>query len=224
MTAEHQILSVDLEGAVPIADMPIEMLCYQLPTIFRRLLAEYFKEGPYLIPALNEIRHISSEAPLSRTQVQKHLIIERVTTYRGDAQDQGPAILIREDSVAMIPHGMAEGLRQVASVKNSLGQGRVSEKMWVGTIVLFAMSSSPDESRLLAIEVAQLFAHFGEAIRKELKNCKKLRVNQIGASGKVKEFPKFFGTPVVIDYAYTDNTAVFAKRLPIRDIVLNISS
>lgn len=223
MTTDLTRLELDISQGQTVNDPPIEVLAYQLPTVIVRLLRVYFKSGPYLIPGIDRLYYDDSNSPNTRSELKHIMEIERLTTYRGDQLNQAPKILIREDSVALVKHGLAGGLRMLPSIAGK--DGKTYEKLWSGSIIVFCLSTVPDESRLMAFEVANLFAHYQQEIRQQFANCKSLAVSQIGATGKIKELPDFFGTPVPIDYAYVDNVSIRPlKRLPIREIVLQVNA
>jgi len=223
MTADLTRIDLDLSQGQTVNEPPIEVLAYQLPTVFVLMLREYFKSGPYTIPGINKLYYVDSNSPDTRTELKHILEIERLTTYRGDQLNQGPKILIREDSVALVKHGLAGGTRMLPSVAGKFG--KTYEKLWSGSIIVFCLSTVSDESRLMAFEVANLFAQCQQEIRQQFANCKSLAVTQVGATGKIKELPDFFGTPVPIDYAYVDNVSIRPlKRLPIREIVLQVNA
>jgi len=223
MSSELNRFDLDLSQGQAINESPIEVLAYQLPTVFMRMLRVYFKSGPYAIPGIDKLYYDDSESPNVRGELKHILEIERLTTYRGDQQNQAPKILIREDSVALVKHGIAGGLRMLPSVAGK--GGKTYEKLWSGSIIVFCLSTVSDESRLMAFEVANLVAHYQQEIRRQFANCKSLAVTQVGATGKIKELPDFFGTPVPIDYAYVDNVSIRPlKRLPIREIVLQVNA
>lgn len=222
MTAELTRLELDLGQGQVISDRPTEVLGFAIDTILLRLLREYFKSGPYLIPALSKVYYKDSISPDVREELKHIMEIELLHTYRGDQLNQGPKILIRADAVANIPTGIGGGARMSPTTINREG-GTLYENWWAGSVVLFCMSTQPAESRLLAFETAYLLRHYQQELRQELCNCKKLQVTQVGATGKTKEYPDFFGTPVPIDYAYTDNVSIWPKSLPIREIVLNVN-
>lgn len=203
-----------------LSDQPVAVMGYQFPIILTELVRHHFNgQNEYWIPALNELLYRRPQGPNVKSEVLDSIEIGPIGEYRGDAHTTAPKILVRRDAVARVPNGMDHGKRQVPGMGNQ--PGTIFEKKWAGSIILFGMSKKKGESELIAFEVGSLLSHFEEKIQ-DACTLSAFNCNQVGAAGLLREYPNFFATPVVVDYAYVDNVRITEERLPIREITVSI--
>jgi len=105
------------------------------------------------------------------------------------------------------------------------GEGRLSlfnsslvanhNVLYVGSHTFLCCSTTEAESTLLALEAQQYFQRFQHHIRRGLKMLR-LRVNDIGQSGLLKESRQVYATPFTVGYAYDRPFSVFPVQPAIR--------
>jgi len=197
----------DVDNAIE----PIAMRGYQTPTQLVRLFRTYFQTNyKKIVPSLDRLVWSAIEGPESLAQNAGSIEIMRLGEARSEITDL-PKILIRREAVADQTVGIADGQRSAPIAQP------IYETVSVCSVTIFAMSRVLDESDLLGFEIFEFLRHFRRKIRRQLK-LKRMKVNQIGAVGILRDFPDFFATPVSLDYAYFDNPRVLIERFPIREL------
>jgi hypothetical protein len=196
----------------------------QLPTQLSGILQEYFSypADKRWLPSTDYLMWRGRDqetALLEQDRIVNSIEIGRLEDYVGDKQTGQPKILVRRGGVAKRYPGISGQRRQGMAARDELRN--VVASQYGGTLICFCMSSQPGQADHLGGEVEQLFSHFGEEFRCELW-LQTFRVSQVGDVGILKEFPKFFVVPVVIDYAYEDGVQVTNRRTPVRAIQVNI--
>lgn len=201
--------------AIDDADCPIAVRAYQAPTQFIRLFREYFTtKYKKFIPSLDGLIYSGPSGPLTASATVSGMEIMRLGEEREEITDL-PKLLIRREPMADQTVGLRGGQRMMPRPVSTF------ETVSVGSITIFGMSRRIGESEMLAFEVFELLRHFREPIRKKL-GYHQFKPNQVGAPGRLRAFPRFFATPVTLDYSYRDNVHVFPDRMPIRELNLKV--
>ena len=214
------------------ADCPIPCRYLQIPTAIVNLFKQYFGLAPTdesrWLPSVRHLQYFDEQQAIAdpvghpsptEAQFANQLEIGRVEEYPGDRHTDLPKVLVRRGGVLKTNNALSDQRRQAP---NSGAGKNIYEHVYTLSVITFAFSRDPGQSEHLAAECEQLLSHFSPTIRRKL--ClQKFRVNQLGDVGRIKEFPGFFATPVVVDIQYSDNIQLVDGNMPVRYLNLNLT-
>jgi hypothetical protein len=213
------------------APEPIPCRYIQLPTLIVNLYKQYFSlpqtDESRWLPSVRHLRYYDEQAPFTdptkhgptEDQFADQIEINRVESYTGDRHTDLPKILVRRGGVLKVNNAISDQLRQ--GPNGSIGKQYYGH-IYTLSVVTFAFSRDAGQSEHIAAECEQLLSHFSPTLRKEF--ClQRFRVNQVGDIGRIKEFPQFFATPMVVDIQYEDNVQLVDGNMPIRYLNLKLS-
>lgn len=189
-------------------------LFYSIPTRLVLLLREYFQSKYVKFLPVSQRYVYYANGSTTAAQDLTEIEIFRL----GDEQSNKtakPKILVRREAAAEHNPGLGSNVSIIDRSKSVVRDHVASSS------IVFCMGQTVDEADIIAAEVWAVLRHFQQPIRQRL-GCLKFRASQLGKTGRLRDFPAFFATPVVVDYLYEDVLQLSIGDLPLRDLQIEV--
>lgn len=149
-----------------------------------------------------ELRSLMWKAQYSESVID----IEGLYNWKPSTTGRRPAITVKRDNWT----SQRLGINDEAQGGFEMDGAGTFEKLWMGSHTIFAISTLPDESDLLAHEIQRFLDGFSSVIRAEL-DMKRVTVAAIGELFEIKEYRQSYATPVTLAAAASDKWKVIEQ-------------
>ncbi len=202
-----------------MANLPVPVV-YHLTTTLRNMSRRHFSQASYLYPGLRHL--VYTGTPSSPINIERWGDQEALWDKGGKTA----AVFLRRNSCQFTHNGVIDnGLEMQVYQGNEedVPPGDVHERLVVSSCTLFCLSLRAAESELIAFELAEHFGHFSSAIRAQL--ClHRFRVVELGVTGKIREAPLYFATPVTIGYSANEVYRIEEQSPRLRAVDINLEN
>lgn len=149
-----------------------------------------------------ELRSLMWNAKLKDSVID----IESLYNWKPDSTGRRPAVTVKRDNWT----AQRLGINDEAQGGFEADGAGTFEKLWMGSHTIFAISTVPDESDLIAHEIQRYLDGFSSVIREEL-DMKRVTVAAIGELFEIKEYRQSYATPVTVAAAASDKWKVIMQ-------------